>query len=197
MIGTLVVIGSESSLVVLPPSLRLCSSWLSAKLSRQSCHSICSSGRSSRRDADHAALWCGISRRDFLYLTQFLQQVLGASPTSSGLMLMPLIFSLAVTSIVVGRVVSKLGRYKVIMFAGLLIATAGVLSLATLTIHSTFWDVAWHVMITGAGLGASMPIFNLIVQNEAPHQEQVSLLRQFNYHEVLVQRLVLHSLADY
>ncbi|HEX4662561.1 MAG TPA: MDR family MFS transporter [Candidatus Saccharimonadales bacterium] len=106
-----------------------------------------------------------------LYLTQFLQQVLDASPTTSGLMLMPLIFSLAITSIVVGRVVSKIGRYKVIMFIGLLVATTGVLSLAALTVHSTFWDVAWRMIITGAGLGASMPIFNLIVQNEAPHKE--------------------------
>lgn len=106
-----------------------------------------------------------------LYLTQFLQQVLDASPTASGLMLMPLIFSLAVTSIVAGRVVSKIGRYKFIMLGGLLVATSGVLSLATLTVDSSFWDVAWRMLITGAGLGASMPIFNLIVQNEAPHQE--------------------------
>lgn len=106
-----------------------------------------------------------------LYLTQFLQQVLGASPTASGLMLMPMIFSLAATSIIVGRLVSKLGRYKVIMLAGLFVATGGVLSLATLSVDSTFWDVAWRMLVTGAGLGASMPIFNLIVQNEAPHQE--------------------------
>jgi len=106
-----------------------------------------------------------------LYLTQFLQQVLGASPTDSGLMLMPMIFSLAITSIIVGRIVSKLGRYKVIMIAGLVIATLGVFSLTFLDVHSTFWSVAWRMIVTGIGLGSSMPIFNLIVQNEAPHNE--------------------------
>lgn len=106
-----------------------------------------------------------------LYLTQFLQQVLEATPTTSGLMLMPMIFSLALTSIVVGRIVSKVGRYKILMIAGLTIATLGVLSFTTLSAHSTFWDVAWRMIATGIGLGSSMPIFNLIVQNEAPHNE--------------------------
>lgn len=106
-----------------------------------------------------------------LYLTQYLQQVLEASPTDSGLMLMPLIFSLALTSIVVGRIVSKVGRYKIIMVSGLTLATIGVLSLTTLTVHSQFWDVAWRMILTGIGLGSSMPIFNLIVQNEAPHKD--------------------------
>lgn len=106
-----------------------------------------------------------------LYITQFLQQVLDASPTTSGLMLMPLIFSLTITSIIGGRFVSQMGRYKALMLGGLILTALGMSSLASLDIHSTFWDVAWRMVVTGAGLGASLPIFNLIVQNEAPHNE--------------------------
>src|SRR5690606_22515557 len=67
-----------------------------------------------------------------LYLTQFNQQVFGASPTESGLMLLPMIGGLMFSSITSGQIISKTGKYKIFMQAGIVVATAMVALLATL-----------------------------------------------------------------
>ena len=106
-----------------------------------------------------------------LYVTQFLQQVLGASATNSGLMLMPLIIGLSGASAISGRIVSTGLPYKRILVSGILVVALGMLSLTTLTVDSTFIDVAWRMLVVGIGLGSSLPLFNLIVQNEAEQRE--------------------------
>lgn len=106
-----------------------------------------------------------------LYLTQFTQQVLGADATTSGLMLMPLIFGLAGSSAIVGRIVSQTAHYKLILLGGLAMVGIGTLWMTTLTASSTFFDVALRMIVTGIGLGASFPIFNLAVQNESEQKE--------------------------
>lgn len=106
-----------------------------------------------------------------LYLTQFLQQVLRASPTESGLMLLPMIVGLSVTSLASGRIVSTTGRYKWLLITGTALTALGILSLAFLDTESTYVDVAWRMVLTGLGLGSGLPIFNLIIQNEAPQRE--------------------------
>ncbi|MBL8160304.1 MFS transporter [Candidatus Saccharibacteria bacterium] len=106
-----------------------------------------------------------------IYLTQYLQQVLGASATDSGLMLMPMIFALAGTSAITGRLMSSGVRYKPLLIGGIVLLLFGMISFATLTADSTFFDVAWRMVLAGIGIGASMPTFNLIVQNEAQQKD--------------------------
>lgn len=106
-----------------------------------------------------------------LYLTQFLQQVLRATPTESGLMLLPMIAGLSVVSLAAGRIVSMTGRYKWLLVAGTAVTGVGMLSLAFLDVNSTYLDVAWRMALTGMGLGTGLPIFNLIIQNEAPQRD--------------------------
>lgn len=101
-----------------------------------------------------------------LYLTQFNQQVYGASPTESGLMLLPMIAGLVAVSVISGILVSKFGKYKRFMVAGFTMATVAMLSLLTLTPESTFLHEAIIMTFVGAGLGAGMPLMNVAVQNE-------------------------------
>lgn len=101
-----------------------------------------------------------------LYLTQFNQQVFGASPTESGLMLLPMIAGLMVASIGSGQLVSKFGKYKRFMIAGFAIASAGMFSLVTLTPTSSFLHEAIIMVFVGMGIGAGMPLMNVAVQNE-------------------------------
>jgi len=61
-----------------------------------------------------------------LYLTQFNQQVFQATPTESGLMLLPMIVGLMATSITSGQIISKTGRYKIFMQFGIVLATVMV-----------------------------------------------------------------------
>ncbi|MET0980140.1 MAG: MDR family MFS transporter [Candidatus Saccharimonadales bacterium] len=101
-----------------------------------------------------------------LYLTQFNQQVYGASPTTSGLMLLPMIAGLMLVSITTGQLVSKYGKYKRFMIAGFTVATIAIGALVTLTPTSSFLHEAIIIFFVGAGIGAAMPLMNIAVQNE-------------------------------
>ena len=101
-----------------------------------------------------------------LYLTQFNQQVFGATPTQSGLMLLPMIAGLMTTSITSGQIISRTGRYKIFMQVGIVLATATVFGLSTLTPESSYMYEAILMVLLGAGLGVVMPVMNLAVQNE-------------------------------
>jgi EmrB/QacA subfamily drug resistance transporter len=101
-----------------------------------------------------------------LYLTQFNQQVFGATPTQSGLMLLPMIAGLMVVSIASGQVVSKTGKYKRFMIAGFVVGTLAIGGLLTLNPSSTYLQEAIIMVFIGAGLGAAMPLLNVAIQNE-------------------------------
>lgn len=101
-----------------------------------------------------------------LYLTQFNQQVFGATPTKSGLMLLPMIAGMMTTSITSGRIISKTGRYKIFMQIGIVTATLMIGLLTTLTPESHYAYEGVIMLILGAGLGVVMPVMNLAVQNE-------------------------------
>lgn len=101
-----------------------------------------------------------------LYLTQFNQQVYGASPTESGLMLLPLIGGLVITSITTGQLVTKSGRYKRFMLGGFIVGTVAMALLVTLTPSSPFWQEGIIMVFAGMGIGATMPLLNIAIQNE-------------------------------
>jgi len=101
-----------------------------------------------------------------LYLTQFNQQVFAASPTTSGLMLMPMIFGLVLASIGTGGLVSKTGKYKRFMIFGFALATVSMLTLSLLTPSSSFFEEAVMTFFVGMGIGIGMPLLNIAIQNE-------------------------------
>lgn len=101
-----------------------------------------------------------------LYLTQFNIQVFGATATSAGLMLLPMIVGLSVTSALTGQLVSHTGKYKLPLVIGFVLATIGVFMLSTLGPNSPYWHEAVIMAFVGIGLGTGMPIMNLAVQNE-------------------------------
>lgn len=86
-------------------------------------------------------------------------------------MLIPMIFALVITSAITGRIISSIGRYRPILLSGLVVTFLGILSLTTLTVESTFFEVALRMIVVGIGLGSTMPIYNLAVQNEAEQKE--------------------------
>lgn len=106
-----------------------------------------------------------------LYLTQFNQQVFNASPTESGLMLLPMVAGLMIVSITTGQLVSKFGRYKRFMLIGFSVATLAILGLLTLTPESSYLQEAIIIVFVGAGIGAAMPLMNIAVQNEFSQRE--------------------------
>lgn len=106
-----------------------------------------------------------------LYLTQFNQQVFGASPTDSGLMLLPMIAGLMVASIGSGQIIARTGRYKLFMQIGIVTATVAIGLLALLTPESHYMFEAAIITVLGVGLGLVMPVLNIAVQNEFPQSD--------------------------
>lgn len=106
-----------------------------------------------------------------LYLTQFNQQVFGASASQAGLMLLPMTAGMMITSIGGGQMITKTGKYKRFIVAGIAIATAGIFALTTLQPTSPYWHEAIIMFVTGFGLGFVMPVLNLAVQNEFEHKD--------------------------
>jgi EmrB/QacA subfamily drug resistance transporter len=101
-----------------------------------------------------------------LYLTQFNQQVFGATPTQSGLMLIPMVAGLIFTSILSGQIISRTGRYKVFMQVGFALATVMMFALTTLNPHTSYAQEVVIMVLMGMGMGVAMPTLNLAIQNE-------------------------------
>lgn len=101
-----------------------------------------------------------------LYLTQFNQQVFGASASEAGYMLLPMMAGMMTASIGIGQIIAKVGRYKRFILIGFTLTTVGIFSLMTLTPASPYWHEAIIMVFVGLGLGTAMPIFTLAIQNE-------------------------------
>ncbi len=101
-----------------------------------------------------------------LYLTQFNQQVFGASPTESGLMLLPMVAGIMIASIGSGQMISRTGKYKRFMEFGVVLGTIMIGLLTTLTPETPYVYEAIMMVFLGLGLGFVMPVMNIAVQNE-------------------------------
>ncbi|MGD8373675.1 MAG: MDR family MFS transporter [Candidatus Woesebacteria bacterium] len=100
-----------------------------------------------------------------IYIPLFAQDILNFSATNSGIIILPMVAGLTITSMVCGRVVAKTGKYKIMYCTGLAIAGLGILLLSFLNATSSYFDMAWRMFVAGAGIGISMPLFTLVVQN--------------------------------
>lgn len=106
-----------------------------------------------------------------IYLTQFNQQVFEASPTTSGLMLLPMVFCITLSSIVSGQIITRTGKYKIFMQIGIVIAALMMFALTTLNADSMYWQEAVMMALTGLGMGMIMPVMNVAIQNEFKQAE--------------------------
>jgi EmrB/QacA subfamily drug resistance transporter len=104
-----------------------------------------------------------------IYLPLYLQIVHGASPTLSGLELLPMICGMLITFISSGRIVTRTGRYKVFPIVGTAVLSLGLFSLTHLGPHTPYGEVALFMFITGLGIGLVMQVLVVAVQNAVPH----------------------------
>lgn len=118
-----------------------------------------------------ATLFGGAFMGSIIYLTQFNQQVFGATATESGLMLLPMVGGIMLSSIGSGQIISRVGKYKVFMQVGFIVATAAMFFLALLTPESGYLYEAIVMTGLGLGMGVAMPVITLAVQNEFPISE--------------------------
>ncbi|MGH9307409.1 MAG: MDR family MFS transporter [Acidimicrobiales bacterium] len=105
-----------------------------------------------------------------IYLPLYLQTVHGATPTSSGLQLVPLMMGLLLTSIVTGQLITKTGRYKIFPILGTAVMAVGLFLLSTMTPTTTLLLSSVYMFILGVGLGGVMQVLVIAVQNAVPYR---------------------------
>jgi len=106
-----------------------------------------------------------------VFLPQWFQFVKGVSPTNSGLQSLALLAGLIFSSIAAGQIVARTGRYKVLVLGSMSIMAVGLL-LMTQIRSDTDLPVLWIWMfITGLGIGPTLSVFTIIVQNAVPFQK--------------------------
>jgi EmrB/QacA subfamily drug resistance transporter len=101
-----------------------------------------------------------------VFLPLYFQLVQGASPTSAGLRIAPLMGGVIVASVTGGRLVSHTGRYKALVTTGLL---AAALSFATLAWSAQTGGSAAMgeviLVVLGLGIGVTFPNLTTAIQN--------------------------------
>lgn len=99
------------------------------------------------------------------YMPTYLQMVTGYSPAQAGMLMIPMMGTLLVASIIVGRRVSKSGRYKKTMVIGSLITALGLGLLSTVSADSPVILECLYLGVLGLGLGCTMQLLTLVAQN--------------------------------
>ena len=114
-----------------------------------------------------------------VYLAQYMQLSRGASPTEAGLMTLPMMAGLLLSSMIVGQLVTRFGKWKGYLILGSVLLIAGSTLLSTLHYDTNFALVSLYMFFTGAGVGMTMQNLVLIVQNVAkPSEMGVGQLRR-------------------
>lgn len=106
-----------------------------------------------------------------LYIPLFAQGVVGVSATNSGLILTPLMVGLIASSAISGQIMSRTGKYKILAIFGTFVITFSMFLLSRITITTTQADLYLRMILLGIGLGVTMPIFNIAVQNAFPQSQ--------------------------
>ncbi|HTN79361.1 MAG TPA: MFS transporter, partial [Acidimicrobiales bacterium] len=99
------------------------------------------------------------------FLPLFLQVCTGASATNSGLLLLPLMVGVTVTSIGAGRITAITGRYKIFPIIGTGLGVIGVAGLSQMTPDTSRVFSSASMLVLGLGMGMTMPTVVLAVQN--------------------------------
>ncbi|WP_406079608.1 MDR family MFS transporter [Micromonospora sp. NBC_00858] len=106
-----------------------------------------------------------------VFLSQYFQISLGKSPTVAGLMSLPMIFGLLVSSTVAGQLITKYGRWKAYLVAGAAVMTVGMLLLGTIDADTSVVVLSIYMAVLGIGVGMLMQNLVLAAQNDVPANE--------------------------
>jgi EmrB/QacA subfamily drug resistance transporter len=105
------------------------------------------------------------------FLPLFLQIVHGASPTSSGLQLIPIMIFLLITAIFSGRRISATGTYRRFPIVGTAMIATALFLLSHIGVSTPFWETAVYMAVLGAGLGLTMQVLLIAAQNSVGYSE--------------------------
>jgi EmrB/QacA subfamily drug resistance transporter len=106
-----------------------------------------------------------------IFVPLFFQFVLGQSATNSGIILMPMMLGMVVASTLSGQIVSRFGgHYRILAVTGLAITSVGMYLMSRMTPDTTYGRALLNTAVTGVGMGMSLPLFIIAVQNAVPYR---------------------------
>ncbi|MDT0345387.1 MDR family MFS transporter [Streptomyces litchfieldiae] len=107
------------------------------------------------------AMLCGT-----VFFSQYFQLARGQSATMSGVMTIPLIGGLSLSSTVSGQLITRTGRWKHWLVIGGVLVTAGMGLLGTIRYDTPYWQVAAFMALMGLGIGMLTQNLVLATQNQ-------------------------------
>ncbi|WP_460096685.1 MFS transporter [Streptomyces drozdowiczii] len=117
--------------------------------------------------ASLASLFVGIAMfAGTVFFSQYFQLARGKSPTMSGVMTIPMIGGLFLSSTLSGQIITKTGRWKAWLVSGGFLLTAGLGMLGTIRYDTTYWHIAVFMFVMGLGIGMMMQNLVLATQNQ-------------------------------
>jgi EmrB/QacA subfamily drug resistance transporter len=102
------------------------------------------------------------------FLPLFMQLGQGVQATTSGLSTLPLMIGLIVAATVSGRLVTRTGRYKPFMLAGMIALLIATILMSQMTYNTSRLDLGWRMALLGMGLGPLQSLYSVAIQNAVP-----------------------------
>jgi hypothetical protein len=96
----------------------------------------------------------------------------GASPTASGLQLLPVMGGLLIASIGSGQLITRTGRYKIFPILGTAVMVVGLYLLSLMDAETSVATASGYMFVLGFGLGLVMQVLVLAVQNAVDYGQR-------------------------
>ena len=103
-----------------------------------------------------------------MFVPLFFQGVLGASATSSGSFLMPMMLAIVFGAVLSGILLRRTGRYRIQALFSTGLMTTGMFLLSIMDERTSFAGTVGAIVVMGLGLGGTLPVFTVAVQNSIP-----------------------------
>ena len=105
-----------------------------------------------------------------IFVPLYFQGVLGTTATTSGTFLTPMMLGVVVGAIISGQLLSRAGgHYRIQGMAGMIVMATGLFLLTRMTVDIAYWRAVMNIVTTGLGLGLTMPVYLIAVQNAVPY----------------------------
>jgi EmrB/QacA subfamily drug resistance transporter len=106
-----------------------------------------------------------------IYIPLYQQIVRGYSPTKSGLLMLPIVVGLFISSITSGRLITKYGHYRIFPIIGTSLMTIGMWLFSHVSLTTSYFTLSLWMFVIGLGLGLLMQVPIVAVQNSVEHRQ--------------------------